>query len=605
MRSDGWKPSRTQPRPGGAVRLWVEQLDCRCLPSGGSPDVSSFLVVGPGTGLATEDQLGVIQPPPLPVWPVLPTPSDGAGGGNVFLPPLPVIVHPEPMPLPDGGGGGPMGGPGVFPGPTIEPVSEVVTGPGKSYLPLLLPATAFDGPLFALPEHAVAGRTATVDWGDGVNTDAVFAPAVDGWLAVRVNRVLDENATYNVNVRLTAADDPTDWLDIPLQVQTPPAPPTDGPTTWNATGYLPPVPVEVTPSEQLWVALPVFESAGPEPSRPGGSDGFTPLPPAPPPSEPTDSPTQGPGPDVTQFPPPDVGPAPPTNPPATPSEPFTSPPGGAAAPINPPVVHPASYAPFEAGPVRASAPTAPLRTPPPDPIAARADTRPAGSGREEKTKADPSPVAGSTPADQPEQWDWVVALGVSPFELAAVPAHDRAARASRSEGTSDDGVKDRDRPPPAAPANTRGQRAPRDAAPSDTATADLWTPPPDADRRHNLADASIVRQTAPSRAGESPEAILAALADAPAPDAVFADVPAAAESPEGRREPWGWQSKAMALAAAVWTGVWFLWPRLGQWARLVDPATAAPDALTPTRAEVARPPAPRSAELTVEPVARS
>ena len=61
----------------------------------------------------------------------------------------------------------------------------------------------------------------------------------------------------------------------------------------------------------------------------------------------------------------------------------------------------------------------------------------------------------------------------------------------------------------------------------------------------------------------------------------------------------------MALVAAVWAGVWFLWPRLGQWVRPVDPAAVVPDGPTLTRIEVARPAAPRSAELVVEPVAHS
>jgi hypothetical protein len=210
-----------------------------------------------------------------------------------------------------------------------------------------------------------------------------------------------------------------------------------------------------------------------------------------------------------------------------------------------------------------------------------------------------------TPADEPGSWDWVVALGVGPVELAVAPAPGRDARSGRSEEPSDRGANDHDSPPPPAPENAQGTPIPRDAAPSDSATTELRVSPPEAGRFLNSPDAPIARQPAHGSADGSPEAILAALAAAPAPDAVFADAPAAAESPEDRREPWGWQSKAVALAAAVWAGVWFLWPRLGQWARPVDPGTAAPDGPAPIRAEVVRPAASRSAELAVEPVAHS
>ena len=155
---DQRKPNRTQPRPDGTLRLWVEQLDCRCLPSGGLPDVCSFDVIGTGVGVAAENLLVPDQPylPPVPVSPS----SDILTGGDVFLPTPPVTQCPESMPEPDGGGGGPMGGSEVIPGPgQSEPVSEVIPGPVPSHLLLMLPSPTFDGPLLAMPEHAAsAGR---------------------------------------------------------------------------------------------------------------------------------------------------------------------------------------------------------------------------------------------------------------------------------------------------------------------------------------------------------------------------------------------------------------------------------------------------------------
>lgn len=559
MRSDRLKPTRTPPRPDGTVRLWVEQLDCRCLPSVGSPDVTSLLGVGPGFGAATEIQAAPTQPP-LP-------------------PPPPVNVSPETASRPDGGG--PTGG--------FAPGLDVVAQPVVPYLPLPLPSPVFDGPLLALPEQSVLGRIATVDWGDGVITGATFGPGADGWLDVRVNCVLDGNEIYSVNVRLTAADDPKDWLNIPLQVLTPSAPPADGVRTWNATGYSPPVPVEVRPSEWLLVSLPDFEPTDPGPTPHGGGSGFTPPPPAPPPTPPdTTGPPAGlPAPDTTQAPPPDAEP--------------DLPPDAPTDPAAPPVVHPASYSPFEAGATQAAlatTPTAAPRTPPPDRATPRAGTRPANSRTDDKPPEDSNLIAESTPADEPASWDWVVALGAGPLDPEAAPVSVHFARSDRSEEASDRGAKDHANSPPAASENARG-------TPSDAGPAEPWMPPPEADRLLDPHDAPIARHPAHGTADGSPEAILAAHAGAPSPDAVFAVLPVAAESSEDRQQRWGWKSKAVALATAVWAGVWSLWPRLRPCARPVDPVVVVPDGPTPTRIEITRPAAPKSQEQADAPVAHS
>ena len=141
------------------------------------------------------------------------------------------------------------------------------------------------------------------------------------------------------------------------------------------------------------------------------------------------------------------------------------------APMTKPVVHPASYSPFEAGSTRAALASTPSTAPRTPPAAPRAGDRPANSRADERPPANPSPVAGSTPAGEPESWDWVVALGVGPLELAAAPAPGLTARSDRSEGASDRDAKDRDGPPPPSPETTQSTPVPRDAVPSDAEPA--------------------------------------------------------------------------------------------------------------------------------------
>ena len=524
MWSDRRNPTRPQPRPDGAVRLVVEQLDCRCLPSVVWPEMSSFTADG------SETIVG-LQTHPVPVPPPV---SDVASGGDVSLPPPP-----------DG-----------FP---LQGVPRNV-----SALPIMLPTPAFDGPLIAVPEGAAANRVVTIDWGDGVITDAVLAPDVAGWLAVRVNRLLDESATYNANVRLTAAGNPTDRLEIPLLVMTPSESPTAALSNSNATGYWPPLPVEVKPSEWLWVSLPVFGPHDQGVPAPLGGTNFTP--PAP---TPTTPPAESPAPDP-EVPPVFAGPQPPAAPPSTPAGPLTSPPRTVTAPVYPPIAPPASQSPFEAGAVRAASSAATPRLPPP----IEPDHRPRVPVRSppvgEKRTADP------TPADPPESWDWVVASDFDPLDLTA--------RSSRSEGTTGSDATDHDSPPPPVTANPRGTPDSRDAG-----SANVWVPPPEADHPFDPPGPAVARQPAPDSAEGSPEAILAALADAPSPDAVFVESSQPDQPSEDRRERWSWQSGVMALAATVWTGAWFLWPRSGQWPRPVDPGSVAVEGPTLTRDQVARP----------------
>ena len=570
--------------------------------------MSSFAVVGPGVGVAAENQLAPTQPLLLPPVPV-PLPPDVMTGGNVFLPPPPMTENPEPTSQPDGGGGGPMGGFEVFPGPgQSEPPSEVVADPVASFLPLMLPSPTFDGPLLTVPERAAVGRTATVDWGDGVITDAVFAPGVDGWLAVRVNRVLDGERDLQRQRPAGGRGRSEGLVEHPAPGPDAAGPADRRPLHLERDGLLAPrarggqaVRVAVGVAARLRVCRPgtcfaLRRWVHPTPTGPAANT----LGILAPPSE-----TPGSGPRRDAGPTPERG-------------------AGLAART---ARYPRGTVHLSAG--RRHASRQPAGRPPGVILAVRGRGDAGGwsrrrphRGRRRHPTRSPRVRAPGLPAQRGREAHGrprpgrqldagrgarVVGLGGRPRRRSGRTGgrtRPRTCRSIRPVGGDVGPRREGSRQPPAT-RDAQGTPARATPAPSDSVTAELWVLPPEAVRLLNPADAPITRQPARGSADGSPEAILAALADAPAPDAVFADAPAAAASPEDHREPWGWQSKAVALAAAVWAGVWFLWPRLGQWARPVDPTTVAPDGPAPTRAEVARPASPRSAELAVEPVAHS